>query len=1135
MKPIPFFLSAMLLSLGLSTACSREQEQDVFYEEDMMSDPVAIRFGDGMPRIAATKGLGPIDNWNPAQDLYIYGIAREGVNSEATAEAPLDLTESGILINNVKAESAPAPNENPSEIRESITVYSDPDQQIPFFYAPDRRYEFFGYYVDDAVTNPSPTVGDDSITLPFVIDGSQDIMVASTDKEADLALATQEVSLDRLYSATSARRGVIPNLIFQHQLSRFNVQVRNGSSSQTASNFKLSYIRIQSATEGTLVIATKDEKAPGGIIETSNPQYLDLIRNGHVFSTADNFVPLDELIEVGDVMVIPGNQVYKMKIGLLQMGYTAEGIPAEVDYDIDLSKLLAEADAKAEPGCQYNVKIVIYGLEEINVSVTLVAWELGGEVLVDPDGDGPFVPVTSLEVSPASLTLDPGDTETLTATVYPSDASDKTVSWHSSNTAVATVSHGQVTAVGAGEAIITASAGGKSASCEVTVNSSEGAVSPLKFTSSGSTSIALTKVGNPDAITLEYKVDNGAWESYTVGNAIALTDGQSVSFRAGEGGNASFNQRHYNDQSEDFEDYYSFSVSGSGTVAASGNIMSLLNQDGGLTIPTSSCFIHLFSGCSTLTTAPELPATTLSQSCYERMFYGCSSLTSAPELPATTLTGACYRSMFMYCSSLTTAPTLSATTLTSDCYYSMFKGCTSLTIPPELPATTLGHGCYWEMFQGCTGLTTAPELPATTLAHYCYYDMFYGCTSLTSAPELPATTLTGACYLCMFGRCTSLTTAPELPATTLADSCYGAMFQECTSLTTAPELPATTLADSCYGSMFFGCTSLTTAPELPAATVADWCYAGMFQGCTGLTTPPELPATTLAEGCYSGMFSGCTSLTAAPELPAPTLADDCYKELFYGCRNLNYIKALFTTTPSSSYTDHWVDHVAGTGTFVKSSSATWDVVGVDGVPEGWTVITYPPIPEAVDLGLPSGLKWASFNLGASSPEEYGDYFAWGETAPKDNYSWENYEWWNGNWDTLTKYNTNDTFGTVDNKMLLDPDDDAAHVKLGGNWRMPIDAEWTELRENCTWTLVTNYNGTGINGRLVTSNTNGNSIFLPAAGLGSGPYFVLASSGGYYWSSSLASGDSYGALGVHDDVCGYYTYRFYGLSVRPVSD
>ena len=282
---------------------------------------------------------------------------------------------------------------------------------------------------------------------------------------------------------------------------------------------------------------------------------------------------------------------------------------------------------------------------------------------------------------------------------------------------------------------------------------------------------------------------------------------------------------------------------------------------------------------------------------------------------------------------------LPANTLAINCYSSMFGGCTSLTTAPELPATTLVEGCYINMFYGCTSLTTAPELPATTLAEYCYSNMFGGCTSLTTAPELPATTLAEYCYNQMFNGCTSLTTAPELPATTLVDNCYFYMFNGCTSLTTAPELPATTLVGRCYSNMFNGCTSLTTAPELPATTLADYCYFNMFNGCTSLTAAPELPATTLVEGCYSNMFNGCTSLTAAPELPATTLVNYCYNNMFQGCSNLNYIKAMFTTTPSPSYTNYWVSGVSSTGTFVKNRTATWTTTGVHGVPSGWTVET----------------------------------------------------------------------------------------------------------------------------------------------------------------------------------------------------
>ena len=170
----------------------------------------------------------------------------------------------------------------------------------------------------------------------------------------------------------------------------------------------------------------------------------------------------------------------------------------------------------------------------------------------------------------------------------------------------------------------------------------------------------------------------------------------------------------------------------------------------------SSPYYGMFSDCTNMVTAPELPATKLASNCYSVMFDSCSSLTAAPELPATELATSCYSGMFRYCSSLTTTPALPATTLTESCYNDMFKNCTSLTNAPELPATTLANYCYNGMFQNCTSLTNAPELPATTLTYFCYASMFYGCTSLTTAPELPATTLANYCYSSMFNGCRAL-------------------------------------------------------------------------------------------------------------------------------------------------------------------------------------------------------------------------------------------------------------------------------------------------------------------------------------------------------------------------------------------
>lgn len=199
---------------------------------------------------------------------------------------------------------------------------------------------------------------------------------------------------------------------------------------------------------------------------------------------------------------------------------------------------------------------------------------------------------------------------------------------------------------------------------------------------------------------------------------------------------------------------------------------------------------------------------------------------------------------------------------------------------------------------------------------------------------------------------------------------------------------------------------------------------------------------------------------------------------------------------------------------------------------GW--MTPPETMEYVDLGLPSGLKWATCNLGASKPEGYGDYYAWGETQTKSVYSWTTYKWCNGSDHGLTKYNANSSYGSVDNKATLEPDDDVAHAKLGGNWRMPTDSEWDELLDNCnaTWTTIN-----GVNGQLLTSKKNGNSIFLPAAGDIS-PDSGLNGVGidGNYWSSSLYSANpSMARTGYFysSSIMKGSSSRDFGQSVRPV--
>ena len=191
-------------------------------------------------------------------------------------------------------------------------------------------------------------------------------------------------------------------------------------------------------------------------------------------------------------------------------------------------------------------------------------------------------------------------------------------------------------------------------------------------------------------------------------------------------------------------------------------------------------------------------------------------------------------------------------------------------------------------------------------------------------------------------------------------------------------------------------------------------------------------------------------------------------------------------------------------------------------------------PTYVDLGLPSGTKWATCNIGATSPEGYGEYFAWGETSPKSNYDWSTYKYCNGSSSTLTKYNTNSSNGTVDNKTTLELSDDAARANWGGKWRMPTQDEYDELINNCTWTWTTQ---NGVNGYKVTSITNGNSMFLPAAGFRGGSSVHIVGFDGSYWSRSLYVSNPDGAYQLYFGSGGvdWYNYglREYGLPVRAV--
>ena len=308
------------------------------------------------------------------------------------------------------------------------------------------------------------------------------------------------------------------------------------------------------------------------------------------------------------------------------------------------------------------------------------------------NNDNTKTSVTSIELNKETLELAAGETGQLTATVDPSGTA---VTWSSDKEEVATVdANGLVTAVAAGIATITAKAGDKSATCEVTVTANPAAV-PLTMEAITAGTIKVTSPQDG----MQYSLNGGAKTAVT-STAIDVAVGDKVAFY-GNGTSITI--------------YSGTQITGgTAEVKVYGNIMSLVDETGfadKTELPSTMTFYELFSNNTKLIDASGLllPATTLKNYCYSLMFCGCTSLTAAPkELPATDLTGG------------------------TSCYSSMFNGCTSLTAAPELKATTLVKECYYKMFQGCTSLTAAPQLPATTLKNYCYEYMFDNCTNLNS-------------------------------------------------------------------------------------------------------------------------------------------------------------------------------------------------------------------------------------------------------------------------------------------------------------------------------------------------------------------------------------------------------------------
>lgn len=493
----------------------------------------------------------------------------------------------------------------------------------------------------------------------------------------------------------------------------------------------------------------------------------------------------------------------------------------------------------------------------------------------------------------------------------------------------------------------------------------------------------------------------------------------------------------------------------------------------------------------------------------------------------------------------------------------VFKGCNKL-VSITVPESITDLGTY--AFSGCTSLASV-ELPSgiTAIGNY----TFQNCSTLATI-DIPSTVTSIGQYA--FSGCSALTSV-DLPSGLTSISNY--TFVNCSNLSSV-NIPSGVTSIGQYA--FYDCYALGMV-DLPSSLKTIGQYAFAYSSLTQIVIPDGVTSL----GNY--VFSNCSKLTVA-SLPSsitsiPTYCfQDCYSltsvlvpsgvtsvgnyaftgvkmwklELPSSISSLGsncFGSIVCVILPSSSPVSIQNNTFSGVfGIFVPSN-----MIAMYGAMTNWVnystklhpIDAYKDKNEftlatsgAVDMG--TSVKWAAYNVGATKPEEYGDYYAWGEVQPKYSYKTNNYKWCNGDLNKLTKYCPVDKTdywageGTPDGKVILDLEDDAARVNWGGNWRMPTYEEWTELRTDCLWEWTSTYEGTA--GFFVYDFKKGNIIFIPAAGERSSTSVYHAGDCCFYWSSSLNQDYPVDARRVMIEsyfVSSYYSSRAVGHSVRPVCE
>lgn len=416
-----YFMLLAAAATVLAVSCNKEKEQPKVDPtpgtEIEDNTPQPIRFGVSTVEVKSPITKAAIENttaWpliggNP-QKLYIYGFELDNAGAPQIAETK-------AILNNVPADAPTAFTGTNAAVngdqRQAIVVKKANDD--PYYYGENGQvYSFYGYYVGSAIATPTPTIASSKVSLDLTIDGSQDIMLATTDKFADyIAAGSPSVSLEKVYSEVSARKTVKPDLKFKHQLARFKFETKYGGATEAdGAKITIDTLLLKSLKAGTLTIAAADEDDLGfvptgdwGQLAATDTLILRNANgsraNGKPGSAAPNYGTFYQFGE--SIMTFPQGMTgttspkYTVHIGITQDDGTASGHHFSRDLEIDFASVVDTngdpiVNKYAEAGKMYVIRLVIYGAEKIEMTVSLEDWEYGGETQIDPDQDPRPVP-----------------------------------------------------------------------------------------------------------------------------------------------------------------------------------------------------------------------------------------------------------------------------------------------------------------------------------------------------------------------------------------------------------------------------------------------------------------------------------------------------------------------------------------------------------------------------------------------------------------------------------------------------------------------------------------------------------------------------------------------------------------------